>query len=271
MSAFDPKKILWGIGMGIGTALFIRFVPPAFFKIFLYFIVLLALKEYMHLTLPKHPSSSISLGVLCGGIVAGVILFSSYPSHYFFGALLLVFLMIFTHYLLAAHELSLVFSQIAYTLFGVVYLGVLLPLPGLLREMPHGYFWVFLLAGCTFMADSAAYFAGKKFGKTKLAPKVSPNKTVEGLVGGVLGSIFAAYVCKKLFWDAFPFSSCLFLGMAIALVGTVGDLCESLIKRSVNAKDSGQMIPGHGGLLDRIDALLFTSPFVYYYVKYFYV
>ncbi len=120
------------------------------------------------------------------------------------------------------------------------------------------------------MADTGAYFTGHLIGKHKLAPLVSPGKTVEGFIGGIVASILAAFFCKFIFWREFAFVPCLILGTLIGIVGPIGDLSESLIKRSVNVKDSGQFIPGHGGLLDRVDALLFTAPTVYYYVKFLY-
>ena len=131
-------------------------------------------------------------------------------------------------------------------------------------------FRVFLLAATTFNADTGAYFAGHLFGRHKLAPKVSPGKTVEGLVGGIIGSLIAAFLCREIFWEEFRILDCWIVGILVGIIGPLGDLSESLVKRSLGVKDSGQLIPGHGGLLDRLDALLFTAPLVYYYATFFY-
>lgn len=136
-------------------------------------------------------------------------------------------------------------------------------------------FFVFLVIACTFGNDTGGYFAGRFFGKHKLAPTVSPKKTWEGFVGGVLASMLAACVVKWIFdhWVPngilvhFPYGGCLLLGAALGIVGAIGDLVESLIKRDADIKDSGWIIPGHGGMLDRIDALLFTFPLTYYVAK----
>jgi phosphatidate cytidylyltransferase len=139
---------------------------------------------------------------------------------------------------------------------------------GLIRDLPVGAAWLFIVLATTFGADTGAYFFGHLLGKHKLAPRVSPSKTVEGLVGGLIFSIALAFGFKYLIINNFSIRDCLWVGGIAGLVGPIGDLCESLIKRSVGVKDSGDLIPGHGGILDRVDALLFTAPVVYYYAAY---
>lgn len=158
-------------------------------------------------------------------------------------------------------------QRVALTLLGVFYVASFGAFVGFMRDLPHGVFWVFVLLGMTWLNDTFAYFFGHKFGKRKLAPMISPGKTVEGFLGGFLGS-FCGFV---LFWLIFkrpvPFFYAPFLTLLVGVVGPVGDLCESLIKRSFHVKDSGNVIPGHGGMLDRIDALLFTAPVVYFFAS----
>jgi phosphatidate cytidylyltransferase len=128
-------------------------------------------------------------------------------------------------------------------------------------ERPSGHYWLLLALAIVWAADSGAYFAGRKFGKHKLSPRVSPNKTIEGLIGGVIAGMLVAMV-------AAPFIGAKFSDLpAVALVAAwtilfsvVGDLFESLLKRHVGAKDSGHVIPGHGGVLDRIDSVLAALP-----------
>ncbi|MBF0492692.1 MAG: phosphatidate cytidylyltransferase [Deltaproteobacteria bacterium] len=261
----DKKRIYWGLGLAVFAVLFVFYAPLALFKSFVIVVVALCLKEYMSIALPHHPSSSPQLGVVLGTILSAVILFAKGGSDLWIASLTLLVVTTFVFYLFRKHEMGLILHQIAITVLGCIYIASLFSYVGLMRALDHGVFWVFLVAGATFMSDTGAYFVGHAMGKHKLAPLVSPGKTVEGFVGGVLGSVLATFICKLVFWQAFPKKECVIIGVLIGVIGPLGDLSESLIKRSVDVKDSGQLIPGHGGLLDRVDALLFTAPLVYYY------
>lgn len=125
--------------------------------------------------------------------------------------------------------------------------------------------WVMFIG--TWASDSFAYFAGRAFGSHKLAPAISPNKTIEGFLGGLVGTIAAVAGLGYLLH--MPLTHMAGLGAAIAVLGTLGDLVESLMKRHTGIKDSGAIIPGHGGIWDRFDSVLFTAPLVYYYTVYF--
>ena len=114
-------------------------------------------------------------------------------------------------------------------------------------------------------SDTGGYGAGRAFGRHKLAPAVSPGKTVEGALGGLTGAMAVAMLCRVLFFDALGRGEALALGAMISLLAQFGDLCESALKRAFGAKDSGWIIPGHGGILDRLDSLLFPVVFTYYY------
>lgn len=155
--------------------------------------------------------------------------------------------------------------NIAVTLFAFVYVGFLGSFAALFLAIP-GERGVGLLLGaviCTAAHDIGAYLVGKYWGKTPLAPELSPNKTFEGLVGGVLASVFIALVIVSRIgpWDA---GKAFWLGVVVAIAAPLGDLCESMIKRDLGVKDMGKLLPGHGGVLDRIDALLFVVPATYY-------
>jgi len=114
--------------------------------------------------------------------------------------------------------------------------------------------------------DIGAYLVGKYMGKTPLAPELSPNKTFEGLVGGVLSSVFVSLLVVRAIgpWDA---GKAFWLGVVVAIAAPLGDLCESMIKRDLGVKDMGKILPGHGGILDRVDALLFVIPATYYLAR----
>lgn len=114
--------------------------------------------------------------------------------------------------------------------------------------------------------DSFAYIVGKNFGRQKLFPRISPKKTVEGFLGGLFFSCIASLVIAE-FTKTLPFNHWLFLGIIVSVFGTLGDLIESKFKRQANVKDSGVIMPGHGGLLDRLDSIIFASPFIYLFLK----
>ncbi len=147
---------------------------------------------------------------------------------------------------------------------GALYTGGLITYLARLRELELGLGLALLALLCTFGADTGAYFAGKLLGRHKLYPKISPGKTVEGAVGAVLSAIAAAFAVHAFFPTGFGALELSAAGLVIAVFGAIGDLCESMLKRSVGAKDSSRLIPGHGGVLDRFDALFFAAPAVYF-------
>jgi phosphatidate cytidylyltransferase len=147
---------------------------------------------------------------------------------------------------------------------GTLYCGGLVGFIGLVFASPdNGRFWVLTLLAGTFMGDTAAYAFGKLFGRHKLAPRLSPGKTWEGSLGGVVGTTAAVAICKFFFLPELDWIEVPLLSAPLSLFCQVGDLAESMLKRAFGVKDSGKIIPGHGGLLDRIDALLFGAPVVF--------
>jgi phosphatidate cytidylyltransferase len=145
----------------------------------------------------------------------------------------------------------------------LIYCALPLGLIGLLRASPEGGWWVLLACTVTWMNDTGAYFAGRAFGRHKLLPKVSPRKTWEGFLGGLAASIASALILRGLGFHALSFWECGVLGLLAGVIGPMGDLSESLLKRALGFKDSGRLMPGHGGILDRIDALLFNAVLVF--------
>ena len=131
-----------------------------------------------------------------------------------------------------------------------------------------GGLWIVYILACIWSCDTFAYFIGAPLGKHPLAPRVSPKKTVEGFGGGILGAVAAAFFSHYVFFTSARLKDLLIVSAIVALVGQVGDLTESLFKRDAQFKDTSSIIPGHGGILDRFDSLLFVSPMVYYYLKF---
>jgi phosphatidate cytidylyltransferase len=174
--------------------------------------------------------------------------------------------------------------NLALSLLGFFYVAGLFSYLILLREMSPesisnrfaslttsykmGGVWIVYLLLCIWSCDTFAYFIGAPLGKHLLSPRVSPKKTVEGFGGGVLGAISAAFFSHFVFFSSAQLKDLLIISLIVAFVGQVGDLTESLFKRDAQFKDTSNIIPGHGGILDRFDSLLFVSPLVYYYLKF---
>ncbi len=253
--------------MAILVVLGILYLPVAAVKMVIAGIAAVVIHEFARMALPRHPSSSPALAIVLGtGLTVALMFKPQFAT--LMVALPTVLMITFLFYLFKRHSLELVLNQVATTILCVLYAGMMLAFLGLLLDLPTGSDWLLIVLATTFGADTGAYLVGHLIGRRKLAPRVSPGKTVEGLVGGLLVSVGVALFCKFLFFKALLVRDCIWVGGVVGLIGPLGDLSESLVKRSVGVKDSGDLIPGHGGLLDRVDALLFTSPVVYYYAAY---
>ncbi len=160
-------------------------------------------------------------------------------------------------------------DALTYTFFGVAYTGGLLGFFLLLRELPQGAYLIYMVFFIVWAGDSAGYFVGKAIGKHPLAPKISPGKTIEGAIANTLGGVGGAAIANLLFPEPLSLAHCLPAALICGIIGQLGDLFESLLKRSASVKDSGTLIPGHGGVLDRIDSLLFAGPVFYCYYRFF--
>ncbi|MBI4201384.1 MAG: phosphatidate cytidylyltransferase [Chloroflexi bacterium] len=150
------------------------------------------------------------------------------------------------------------------TLTGPLYLGATLAYALLLRQVPQGVRWVTLALLAVFAVDTSAYLIGRAVGRHRMAPKISPGKTWEGAAAGLVGGIGATLLLSRLLALPLSVTEATALGMAVAIVAQAGDLLESAVKRAAKAKESGWIIPGHGGMLDRLDSVVFTLVLVYY-------
>jgi phosphatidate cytidylyltransferase len=168
-------------------------------------------------------------------------------------------------------------DAIALTQLGVLYAAFLLPHYTWLHRLPDpqipaagmgGWRWVILALVVSMAGDVGGYFGGRYYGRHKLMPEVSPGKTVEGTAAAFGANILGGLFCKLTFFSVLGWSEVIALSMAAGSLAQVGDLCESMLKRAFGAKDSGWIIPGHGGVLDRIDSLVFPAPLLYYYAKF---
>jgi phosphatidate cytidylyltransferase len=149
---------------------------------------------------------------------------------------------------------------------GIAYVGLLGAHLVLLRELPNGRDWAYLAVLSTFATDTAAYFTGRAIGSRRLAPNISPGKTVEGTIGGVAGGFAAVLLCNYFLGLRLEAALIVPLALLVPLFAVAGDLAESIVKRGMHIKDASHLVPGHGGFLDRLDSILFVFPLVYYFV-----
>ncbi len=175
--------------------------------------------------------------------------------------LVLVFLIFAEHFVFKKNKENMV-TNIAITFFISIYIGYLLSYLIFIRKLEQGHIYLSFVLFSTWMSDAAAYLVGVKFGKNHIFPKVSPNKTLEGSIGGVFGGVLSGLLFS--FFAPLNLYLLAFLGLIISISGQIGDLFESMIKRNFKVKDSGNMIPGHGGILDCMDSILFSVPVLYY-------
>ena len=178
-----------------------------------------------------------------------------------------ILLIIPAFYVLSRGDVEESLPASALCIAGTLYIGML---GGALLRLRldfegNGPKLIFFLLIVVWIADAGAYYVGRKFGRTPLSPRISPKKTVEGLVGGVMASLIAAAVVHFTFFRDFPLLHALIAAICLSVAGVIGDLAESMWKRSANVKDSGTILPGHGGFLDRCDSILFTAPILYGY------
>lgn len=229
------------------------------FTLALVALAILGLREFFLMARPEQP-------IMLPGyaVVAGMVIAAHYGSAF---QILLVFAALFPlAFAFAAvrrsHEAITI--SIAFTILGVAWMGIGFSHAVLLRDLPtHGGALLIDVLVATFLGDTAAYASGRLFGSRKITPRISPNKTLEGLIGGFVGATLGFWFAG-LYQDWLPGIDALLMGMAIGVIAPVGDLFASLIKRDLGVKDTGRLFGPHGGLIDRLDAVLFTVVVGYY-------
>jgi phosphatidate cytidylyltransferase len=235
-------------------------------------LVLLAaaigLGEFAQLTLPdQRPRARVVLVVL--GLAFAVAVYLR-PQLGFVFVLAVIVLLALDVLLSSGSDLQVAVRRLGMSVFGVFYVGGLITtLPLLHRDVPDGPWWVITAFVVTFGNDTGAYAAGRTMGRHKLAPLISPGKTIEGAIGGLLAGIGVLLAYRALFFSGLQVFDAVVIGLVAGVLGPTGDLMESMLKRAAGAKDSGRLIPGHGGMLDRIDALLFISAYVFVHTQLF--
>ena len=260
------KRIISGV-IAIPLVLeIVLYSSPLLFFGFVATVVLVASYEYFsmisNMGIEGFP---VEGGVLCFLLLLGFHLGSQ--SLILFVVLIPVIL--FATWFFRESDVKMALDPIAYTFLGVFYTAGLGGYFLLIHNLEGGKQMIFFLLVVIWVGDAAAYYVGRNLGKKKLVSTVSPNKTVEGAIGNVVGTLLAAFVAKLWFFKGFLLTHCLIAAFICGIIGQLGDFSESLIKRNCRVKDSGSLIPGHGGFLDRIDSLLFAGPTFYCYYQLF--
>lgn len=255
--------------VGIPVLLYLVFWAPfALFRAVVLGFTLLALLEYFSMAFPGDRRLQVP-AVLGGALVAlSIGAGSGASAAAFSGVLLGVMITGLVLSLFAPVEPASSIGRLGTTILGVLYAGALLPHLVWLRGEPSGAAWVFFVLAVGMAGDTAGYFAGRFLGRHLLMPSVSPKKTVEGAVGAVGGNLLGGALAKALLLPEVTWGQIVALSLAAGALAQVGDLSESLLKRAFGAKDSGWLLPGHGGILDRADSLVFPAVLVYYYVSF---
>lgn len=253
----------------IGIPLLVLLVgwsPPWLFCGFSFLITIAALREYFAMAFPQRWQERL-VGIVFGAVIALTILIvGAANSTVYFGALLVCAL---AACLLLRDPSAKRLSGLQKTLLGGFYVGYLVPFLVLLFFEPDGRTWLFWVLVVIMAGDTAAYFVGRRFGAEKLAPIISPGKTVEGAWGYMAGAVIGGLVGAMLLFSRFSWFEVVALSVTLAILGQLGDLFESWIKRVFAVKDSGSFLPGHGGVLDRLDSLIFPAVFTTAYLRIF--
>ena len=222
----------------------------------------ITLYEFLRMSSPAAEKKYIPLVLIVGifPLVAAALWGSGAVTSSLFLALLILIIITVVAFPTLADGLHFV-SRLW---FGIFYIGFCSAHLILLHSLPQGVYWLLFLTAITAFSDTGAYYVGRSFGKSKLYPALSPGKTKAGAVGGIIGGMLGGLVVAALLFKGADLVMVALLGLVLSVTGIIGDLIESLFKRVSGVKDSGQILPGHGGLLDRFDSLLLTAPVLYY-------
>ena len=248
------------------VVLLIGWGPPWLFAAVVFILTAAALREYFMMAFPRRwYEQFIGIGfglALSPGIFLGERLdFASWLG--------MLFLLVFIVYMVAPGALNERLNRLLFTLLGGLYAGFFFPHWLLVFRHVDGRAWVSWILLVVMIGDTAAYFIGRRFGIRKLAPEISPAKTVAGAWGYLGGAVIAGFAGATLLFERFSWIEIFALALVLGVLGQLGDLFESWLKRVFAVKDSGQILPGHGGLLDRLDSLMFPAVFTSAYLKVF--
>jgi len=223
--------------------------------------------EFYRMALPDRTVESW-LAAACGAALIFVpFLGGERPA---LAGIAVLFLVFSLHFLFHIRTIADAAHEVACAMLAFLYIPFLLMHLVMLRQTPYGVQWLLVIMLIVMTNDSAAYYTGCTFGKHRLYPLVSPKKSIEGALGGLVGSVAGTLLARFTFFPQLTLIDALLTAILIGILGQTGDLFESLLKRSFGVKDSGTIFPGHGGVLDRLDSIIFAAPATYYYAIYFF-
>ena len=256
------NRLIPGLALIIGWLLLLL---SGSFLLFFPVLVLVLLIGAMEYTRMAFPEKTIAFRLLFGLLALLPALGSGwFSAPGLAGGLLLSFLLLTCHIFYHYNRLQEPLHFFSRAFFGVIYVGFLGAHLLLLHQLPEGSSWILVLTAITAGSDSGAYYCGRRFGKHKLCPQISPNKTIEGAIGGLVVGVAVAVLMVILLRLQVSWFFLVPVAVLLTGVGIAGDLTESIIKRATGSKDSGTLLAGHGGVLDRVDSLLFAAPVLYY-------
>jgi len=243
---------------------YIYYLPPLpYFMALLIIACMTALWEFY--AMYNVPANLSVPGVLMGGLL--LYLSCSYPAFLLEGIFISLFILMLIR-LFAERTPSGCMTAIGPLFSGLFYVAIFLSFHWLLRSGPAGKEYIFMLYTCVWLADGGAFYIGTYIGKHKLYPSISPNKTWEGAYGSLLGGALGAVIIRTIFNMPVSLPAAATIGAVMGVAALVGDLVESMFKRDAGIKDSGVFIPGHGGMLDKLDGMLVAGPVLYLIVRY---
>lgn len=248
----------------------IVYLPPWCFVVMVASVATVALEEFFKLA----RATDIKVYRWAGHVYSVMLLASFYwdseDQSAVFWVLTLATISFLILTLYRGHKLQDTLPSCGVTLLGIVYVSIMMGFLVAIHSQPTGQGpgWILYLLLTVWLGDTTAYYVGRRLGKRKLAPQLSPRKTWEGSIGGLLGNILAALIGQHLVPQS-PMIHRLLLSCLLGIAGQAGDLAESAIKRGADAKDSSHLLPGHGGMLDRIDSVLFGAPILFCYLRLF--
>lgn len=256
------KRIITGVSIAVIVAVIIWLGDP-WLTIAACIISALAAFEFYRIVKCEHIQPLTYPGIF----FSILFVLNSHISHPYSQAFLLaLIILVLLIWVLFKQDKDNAFINVAWTITGIFYTGFLLSFYISMRNFTNGMGWLFLVLTCTALCDVAAYAFGSWLGKHPLAVSVSPHKTIEGSIAGLIASILFAVLLGIFFKLPVSYLQMVITGVVIAVFAQIGDLVESLLKRNMKAKDTGYILPGHGGILDRIDSHLLVAPVAYFLV-----
>lgn len=241
----------------------ISYGPGILFAILVIFFIVGGMVEYNHMIFDKAQILEKSEGLIAAILLPLAAFLGN--SHFILAMITFFVLTVFLIFPVTVKKQTFDVTSVMKVVFGFIYIPLMMSYFILIRKMADGVTWIYFILVLAFAGDTVAFYIGRKFGKTKLLPLISPGKSVEGTIGLIAGSTLACVLFQYFFLKEINIIHAIILGLVGSVIGQLGDLCESALKRASGLKDSGAILPGHGGILDRLDCLLFITPFVYYY------